>query len=519
MSKFNTNTNTQKNVVADSVNKAGGKAYSYSNAKQEIASVILSSMINGNSYYETEAARINRIIKMVAEGEDKEFLAKAMVYVRNEGNLRSVSHIMGSILAENVKGSNFLRSALVKSMVRPDDMTEMVALYNSRNGDKMVPNVLRRSMKDALETKWDEYQLKKYLGVSNGVKLRDVVKMAHPKPAVLVAKGKAKDADVFKRVIEGTLDNIATAQTVNAGSKGEDRAQNYYAMLSEGKLGYMAALKNLKNILESMTAFGAADKELMVDKLCGLLRNERACRKSMVLPFRFTQAYMMAKQIDMDRILNKKLLRAIEDGFILSAKNIPIVEGDEKIALMLDESGSMGGWNGEDMTQTTPFMLGKTMMASMMTGLDKDNVVGYLWADRAREISVDGRPFDFIQNTRTQGGGTDLGSAIAGLIKTKTFVDKLVIFTDMQQNAIGGSYWGSRSGSKEFKDMVADYRKINPNVKVLFWNLQGYGKDTPMKLNHDVLEVSGFSDKMLSVIPKMWKDKDALIREIEAIQL
>lgn len=516
MSKFNTNTNTTRNAKADTVNNAGGVAYSYSNAKQEIASVILSSMIDGNSYYETEKARINRIIKMVAEGEDKEFLAKAMVYVRNEGNLRSVSHIMGSILAENVKGSDFLRSALVKAMVRPDDMTEMVALYNSRNGNKMVPNVLRRSMKDALETKWDEYQLKKYLGVSNGVKLRDVVKMAHPKPATLVAKGKAKDADVFKRVIEGTLDNIATAQTVNAGSTGETRAQNYYAMLSEGKLGYMAALKNLKNILESLESFGAADKEAMVDKLVTLLTNERACRKSMVLPFRFTQAYAMVEGMNMDRILMKKLLRAIEDGFIISANNIPIVNEGEKIAILLDESGSMGGWGTESLTATSPFMIGKTLMASMLTGLDKDRTVGYLWADHAREISVDGRPFDFIKNTRTQGGGTDLGSAIAGLIKTKTFVDKLVIFTDMQQNYIGNGWGGNR---KEFKDMVADYRKINPKVKVLFWNLQGYGKGTPMKLNHDILEVSGFSDKMLSVIPKMWKDKDALIREIEAIEL
>ena len=71
-------------------------------------------------------------------------------------------------------------------------------------------------------------------------------------------------------------------------------------------------------------------------------------------------------------------------------------------------------------------------MASMLTGLNPDNTVGYLWADSAREISIEGRPFDFISRTTTRGGGTDLRSAFAGLIKTRTVVDKIVILTDMQ---------------------------------------------------------------------------------------
>jgi hypothetical protein len=40
-----------------------------------------------------------------------------------------------------------------------------------------------------------------------------------------------------------------------------------------------------------------------------------------------------------------------------------------------------------------------------------------------------------------------------------------------------------------------------------------------MKLTHNVLEVAGYSDKILKIIPKMWKNKDALIEEINAIEL
>ena len=269
-------------------------------------------------------------------------------------------------------------------------------------------------------------------------------------------------------------------------------------MLKNKKLGYMAALKNIRNILES-----GADSET-VDMLSKFLMNEKAVLNSRVLPFRYIDAYKIVNEMNIDRILAKKLVQAIETGFTISAKNINIVEEGEKVALLLDDSGSMSG---------KPFEIGRALMASMLTGLDKSNTVGYLWATTAREINVDGSPFQFIERTKANGGGTDVWAPISKLIKSKTFVDKIVIFTDMQMYSVSGN------GRREFKDMVNEYRKINPKVKVLFWNLQGYSGGTPMKLSDDILEVSGFSDSMLEVIPKMWKDKDALIKEIEAITL
>ena len=423
-----------------------------------------------------------------------------MVYTRNEGNLRSVSHLMGTLLAENVKGSSFLKPALVKSMIRPDDALEMVELWNKRNKGVMVPNSLRRAIKLSLENKWDSYQLKKYFG-NGSVKVSNLVNITHPSPKNNVQR------KMFKQALEGTLPAIETAQTVNAGNTGEDRADAYASMLVSRKLGYMAALKNIKNILES----GATDET--IDALVSLLENEKLVLKSRLLPFRFVQAYSIVDALSMDRIKAKRILKAIEQGFIYSSKNIPIVEDGESVALLLDESKSMGSLSrDEELTSKKPFAIGKTLMASMLIGLDKDKTLGYLWADNAREVSIDGSPMEFIKRTNTIGGGTKLGEAISLLIKSKTFVNKLIIFTDMQENSIG-------RGSKSFKDMINDYRKINPNVKVLFWNLKGYGGGTPMKLNDGILEVAGFSDKMLSIIPKMWKDKDALIREIESIDL
>jgi uncharacterized protein with von Willebrand factor type A (vWA) domain len=497
MSKFN-KTSTQVKAekrIPNSVNAAGGASYTRDSIKQDIATTILTSMLKGDSFYETESARLARIESMIAEKEVSEFSAKAMVYARNVGNLRSISHYLATLLAENVKGSTFLRPALRKSFVRPDDLTETLALWNSRNSEN-IPNVLRRAFKDSLET-FDNYQLRKYAGEKRAVKLKDVVKIARPVPT--------EKAD-FKALIEGTLPNIATAQTVNAGSTGADRASNYKAMLVERKLGYMAALKNIRNILQA-----GADAET-IDLLCALFRNEKACLNSKCLPFRFVDAYNEIKELNFDRILIKKIIAAVEDGFKISAMNIGLVEKGEKIAILLDESGSMGDRQG------SPFYIGKTLMASMLTGLDKTDTVGYCWSDYSREVSVNGSPFEFIEKTRTQGGGTNLAGSFDGLVKSKTKVDVIVIITDMQQNYFSGN--GYYSGGNIYS-MVDAYKKISPNVKILFWNLAGYSGGTPLKLDRGILEVSGFSDKLVDVAAKMLKYSDVnfLVKEIEAIKL
>jgi len=507
MGKFNPKQSENKTLDA---NLAGGPSYKRRDIRKEIVSIILNSILKNDSFYESEEDRIDKIFELVEKNpEQSKFLAKTMIFARNECNLRSVSHVLGIALVENAKGTSFMRTALNKTLLRPDDATEMVSLFNSRNCKKMIPNVLRRSIKDSLENKWDEYQLKKYAGSKNKVKLKNLIQISHPSPKKLVESGKAKSDDIFARVIEDSLLGVQTAQTINAGFTNSQRAEAYKSMLIEKKLGYMAALKNIKNILES-----GADQET-IDKLCELLINEKIIRKSKVLPFRFTQAYSMIDKLEMDKFKLRQILDAIEQGFKISAGNVPIVEDDEKIALLLDESDSMNGLEYDECSIATnsPFAIGKTLMASLLTGLKIENAVGYLWADNAREVTLTDKPFDFIKNTHTNGGGTDIIAPLGKLISTRTFVDKIVILSDMEM------YGGYINIGNDISTYIDQYKtKVNPDVKVLFWNLEGYG-EAPIEFTDDILEISGYSDVFLKLIPKMWQSKDALIDEIESINI
>jgi len=520
MAKFNSTNTTRRSTptpVAVQTNMAGGVSYTRP-LQKEITTVVLNSMLNGeDSYYESEKDRIARIEALVSTAErdnrenDAKFLAKAMVYTRNEGRLRSVSHFLAGLLAEKVKGKEFLRPAFVKSFVRPDDMTEVVALWNTRNKGKMLPNSLRRAMKTALETKFDEYQFRKYAGTGSVVKLKDVVKMVHPSPANF------EDQTIFQRVIEDKLEAIETAQTINAGKTGEDRVDAYMDQIRSGKMGYMALVKNIRNLLEG----GISENDLKI--WCNLVTDPGRVKKSMLLPFRFVDAWAVVSELNIDEFKKKMVKKALERAFALSAGNTNIVEDGEKIAILLDESGSMGSSGyGSKEDKKMPFYIGKTLAASMKVGLDSDRCLFYTWADTCTKRDVENMsPFDFIKNVNTRGGGTDVAAPLRELLKTKTFVDKIVIFTDMQLYSMGYGY-NSGNMADQVNNYIGQYRQdINPNVKVLFWNLVGYGKGSPVDLEKtaDVFEVAGFSDTMLQVIPKLWSDKDFLIKEIEAVEL
>ena len=348
--------------------------------------------------------------------------------------------------------------------------------------------------------------------------------------------------DVFRMVIEDTLPNISTAQTINAGKTGAERVDAYMDQIKSGKMGYMAAVKNIRTLLEN----GISDEDLKV--WANMITDPKKVEKSMMLPFRFIDAWNAVKDItnpkqtgNVDSSLKSQLekalgkthqevkvenmgeklkivKKALERAFGLSAGNTNIANEGEKVAILLDESGSMGGsygYGNEDKSQ--PFYIGKTLAAAMKVGMNEDDCLFYTWADTCTKREVKGQsPFDFINKLNTRGGGTDVAAPLRELIKTKTKVDKIVILTDMQ---LYGGYCGF---GDQVKNYINQYKKeVNAEVKVLFWNLQGYGGGAPIDLEkaEEVFEVSGYSDKMLEVIPKLWNDKDFLIKVIEAVEL
>ena len=487
MGKYNTVASSNK---TNTENLAGGAAYKINDGRKALAGVVLNSMLKNGSFYQSEEDKLTEVFALVKM--NPEFAAKAMIYARQEGNLRSISHVLANAVVEAASGSDYLRNAIKKAVVRPDDMTEMAALWFSRHKGTMLPNSMRRAFKDLLESdKWNTFQLKRYLKARSNVKLKDIILLTHPKD---------KDGN-FKAIIEG---NLEAAKSIEAKlATGTKASAAFEELLDLGHLGYMAAMKNIRNALQT----GLSDEAL--DKWCDLITNKNRVLKSRMLPFRFYDAWRAIKDLNIDHFKLAKIKAAINTAMIHSAHNLDLSVGNEKVALIVDQSGSMGAW---DNSTDTPWKHALTLAAVMYHAFGRDNVVVYFFDSSVQKVDFGNKlPLEILESYSPCGGATYFHAPMQLLVETNTKVDKVVMLSDMQLY----DSWGIGSG-QSFDTYWAQYRNANPKVKMLFWDLQGHGS-TPLELKDNILFASGFSDKLLSVIPKMWTNQNALVDEIEAI--
>lgn len=178
--------------------------------------------------------------------------------------------------------------------------------------------------------RFDEYQFAKY-NANSAVSLRDALFLVHPK-----AKDEAQQA-VFDKIVSGQLAIPYTWETElselgkqafeNEKAKAQAVSEKWEKLVSSGQVGYMALLRNLRNIVTKST-----DKAL--DMTLNILTNEYRIRKAKQMPFRYLSAFLeidkLARETSIfegEKAKIKKALTALEKALVISCDNIPIREG------------------------------------------------------------------------------------------------------------------------------------------------------------------------------------------------
>ena len=554
MAKFN-----EKKIAKQptETNFMGEKAFKMED-KAELVSTVMTTFLH-NEYYENESEKVSRIHSLLSK-VDPLFAAKLAIYARNEGNLRSVTHLVSADIAKYIGGTDWAKRFYNKIVVRPDDMSEILSAYAHINGMgqkdiKKIPNAIKRGFKTAIE-RLDAYQLDKYKMNNRSVSMIDLIRLFHP-------KGNNKNAEAFKRLVNGeTLDDlyetkILEKKMTKAGNetkdatleeKNEAKREAIVEVLDNVKgMPIMNLIRNLRNII-----LYAHDK---VDDACAQLRIEKKILNSRLLPFRFATAYgeiekmkysdqkantniAFESDIKTSSLTNEqfdecktKVLDALEDALQYSVANIPELEGN--VAILVDHSGSVrgdcGGSSRVSAFSTTNSAMIGNLFGSMMAYRQKDIYVG-LFGDKLIDVPMKRRMklLDFNKYSYDIGGkcggGTETG--IYDFIKTcvteKKKVDNIVVFSDCQ---IGNndyrftSWYGSSSeqNSKHFHELFKDFRKINPNCNWIVVNLRQSGGTSVFDKSQRILNIAGWSDKIFDVIKSQCKGWDAVIKEIESI--
>jgi len=475
--KFNKNQSSETN------NLAGGLAYSES-PKLEFVALLLTSFVK-DQFYRSEAATVSRISELMDKINDPEFVAKAAIYARTKYGMRSITHVVAGEIAKKVKGAKWTRNFFDRIVYRPDDMLEILGYYFQT--EKKMTNPLRDGFARAL-ARFDEYSLAKYRGEGKGIKLVDVVNICHP-----------KSTEALRKLMNGTLKSMDTWETelTKAGQNSESveetdalKEKAWKQLVSERKIGYFALLRNLRNIIEQ-------SPDILPEAL-QLLMDERLIKKSLVLPFRFLTAMEETEKLNGKGV--KETLVALSKAVDISLSNVPTLEG--KNLVVLDTSGSMSGMgkNGR------PIQIGAVFTAAVLKTNDADFIT---FDSDARYVTLN--PLDSTITIAQRiiamatGGSTNFHS----IFETANLpYDRIIIFSDMQ-GWVG--YTTPAASFNEYK------KRTNSNPLIFSFDLQGYGSLQFPERN--VFALAGFSDKVFDTMKLLESDPQALLHEIDKIEL
>lgn len=459
-------------------NLCNHEAYRMSD-KDKLVTQVLTSLFNEEKFYGDNSIDIVKNIEKVVE-EDPRFIANLCIYVRKEMHLRTISHVLLGALAKSNSGKPYVRNVMNNCIERVDDMTEALAYYINTYG-KPIPNSMKKGIADKILT-FDEYQLAKY-NRSNSIKLRDLLCLVHPK-----AKNK-EQSDMFKRLLEGKLQTPITWET-QLSSRGNTK-EVWEELIENKNLGYMAMLRNLRNIIK-------ADVSNM-DKVYEFLSDEKKVLKSKLLPFRYYSAYNTLKN---EGIGTSKIFDTLETAIKHSTKNINKLSG--KTFISADVSGSMNS-----------FISGKSNITCSEIALVMMSIANYICEETItttfdtklynNSLSTQNGIIANASSIRVNGGGTDISLPIRYLLSNKIFVDRIIILSDNEINYGYGVV--CQKYVEEYK------RKINPKVWVHAIDMQGYG--TQQFYGERVNVIAGWSEKVLDFINNVEEGKESLISKIE----
>lgn len=499
--------NRTKKVVA---NYEGATAYQMT-PEYELYSAVVTTGLH-NSFYEKGNDRLERIQTLIRKC-DPEFVAKLAIYARNTMYMRSVPLVLSVELAKEVFGNSIVSKTVNGVVQRADEITELLAYYqlsNKRSGVKKLNKLSKQIQKGLIASfnKFDEYQFAKY-NAAGEIKLRDALFLVHPK-----AKNEEQQI-IFNKIATDTLATPYTWETelsalgkITYGNEKNRQlafTQKWEELIDSNKLGYMALLRNLRNILEANVSPNH------IQKICSFLSNADAVSKSKQLPFRYLAAYREIKSVKSKYTSN--ILDALENAVIQSAVNIKGFDISTSVLIACDVSGSMQ----KTISPKSKIMLYDIgLMLGMLLQSKCENVISGMFGDRWKIINMPKKSVlsnvnEYYKREGEVGYSTNGYLVIEDLIKRNEITDKVMLFTDVQ-------LWNSNGTFHSFEKSWNNYKKIAPNAKLYLFDLAGLG-NTPIEIkDNDVYLIAGWSDKIFDVLAALENSGNAL-QQIHAIEL
>lgn len=466
MSKFNA-----KSTPAMAESYEGAEIYEKS-LEEEWVNFIFSSLM-GDTFYESAEDQMDRyfdLTKRMIEKHGPVFAAKAACYARNELGMRSISEFTAAML--NDYQFETKRDFYKHYFRRPDGVAEVFAAIDALGSKRS--HALVRGAGDYISS-LGEYQISKYKMNGKEYNLFDLINITHAHSAAI---------DAYKR---GTLAAADTWENriSNAGSK-EARDENWRDMVESHKLGYLALIRNLNNIIAA-----APSVEWIEEYVCPQIMNKEAIQKSLVFPYQIYTAYKFCESAPMC------VMFALDKAFRLSVSNMPQFDGST--AIVLDVSGSMQS-PISDNSRVSIKEAGAVYAAAILYANPDSYFVKFGNYARAFDVSFKSNMFDLIrsmQNNDGLGYGTEIVPAFDVLSKSGRDFDRLFLISDMQVMDTYPSYWNRQDS---LTSTVNKYLAAHKGTHIYSYDLGNYHTQVASPNSGRITLLTTLNEKVFDMI-------------------
>jgi len=440
-------------VKADPVmTHEGGRAAQITDI-QALRRAVLSHFLWENEFYE-DGQEIGQRIADLSQKVSADVLAELAMEARHNMHLRHVPLYLTALLAirPDTKGTSLVSETIQSVCERADEMGEFLAIYQ-RTAKlptlKRYSHQVRKGLARAFHN-FNGYDLSKY-NRDASVKLRDVLFLSHAKPT------SEHEVQVWQALVDGTLASADTWEVALSG--GADKRETFERLIREGKLGYLALLRNLRNMEQSGVEFGLVRDAILARK--GARR---------VLPFRYVAAARAAPVFE----------PALDQALVATIAEMPSLTG--RTVVMVDVSGSM-----DERLSAKSDISRKDAAATLASMINAEQLRVFSFADRVMEIPPRRGMAGVDAICQSQSGGTRLFDAVAW-INANVPHDRLIVITDEQAFPGSGArfgYWIQGTADRMPEPICERAYVINvASAK----NGVGYGK---------YVHLDGFSEQVL----------------------
>ena len=435
-----------RSIPRSKVLNHNGLLVNEANAKNKLVRMTLANMLWENQAYMDGQSNVGMLQQLVTQ-VDPGFVANLALVAREKFKLR---HVPLALMRELARAGKMRAEDLAKVIQRPDEMSEFLALY-WKDGKVPISNQVKKGLAAAFG-KFNEYSLAKWDKPSAAIRLRDVMFLCHPKPANLAQE------ILFDAVANQTLQTPDTWETELSG--GADKRITFMRLMAEKKLGALAFLRNLRNMVQAGVPNSA------------LITHGMSVDVSKVLPFRYLAAARIVPQLS--PLLERMMLKSLASHAKLPGKT----------KLYVDVSGSMFQHKVSEKSDLLRFDAAAAL--AMLCAEVCEEVKIYSFSNEVVRIPSNIKGFalaDALKNSQ-RNAGTWVGKALR---ESASPADRVIVFTDEESHDTPPN---PAFGAKGYMVNVASYEN---GINQAAW-----------------LTISGFSEAVIDFIQAVEKEDHLL---------